>query len=385
MRFGYLWATAAVPLAGLLALACCRADDPAGRDKSADFGKLVVHEWGTFSTFSGSDGKNLKFNPYDNDLPDFVHAYLSRDSKAGPQGGTISLETPVIYFYPEKPLTASVHVEFPKGTITEWYPHAGRTDTRLTWEGIKVVPDEAVTLATEKKKSRYYAARETDAAPLRVTFREEDQSKTEHEKFLFYRGVGTFEMPLSVRAGGNGNFTVTWRGKAPTDDLILVRVHDGKVRFKPFRFGVRVKSGVLAEVTVPAEDSTAEKLGQEVEKLLTARGLKEKEARAMVKTWRSAWFGEEGTRVLYLLPDQMTAELLPLKVEPKPTSLVRVLVGRHDVLTPEQEKDIDSWVATLTRSEPEDPARRTAEKEMSKFGRYEEAALHAAQARLERR
>jgi hypothetical protein len=384
MRFRYLWATAAVPLAGLLALACCFADDPAGRDRSADFGKLVVHEWGTFSTFSGSNGKNLKFNPYDNDLPDFVHAYLDRDSKAGPQGGTISLETPVIYFYPEKPLTASVHVGFPKGTITEWYPHAGRTDTKLTWEGIKVDPEGTVTLPSETKKSRYYPARETDAAPLRVTFREDDSAKTEHEKFLFYRGVGTFDMPLSVRAGGNGKFTVTWRGKAPERDLILVRVHDGKVRFQPFRLSERVKSGWLAEVAVPAEDSTAEKLGQEVEKLLTARGLKEKEARAMVKTWSSAWFGEEGTRVLYFLPDELTAELLPLTVEPKPTSLVRVLVGRHDVLTPEQEKDIDSWVAALTRSEPKDPARIAAGKEMSKLGRYEEAALHAAQARLER-
>jgi hypothetical protein len=378
MRFSYLWATAAVPLAGLLALSFCPAAEPGGR-------KLVVHEWGTFSTFSGSDGKNLKFNPYDNDLPDFVHAYLARNSKEGPKGGTISLETPVIYFYPERPLTASVEVEFPKGTVTEWYPHAGRTDTKLTWEGIKVVPEESVTLPSEKKGSRYYAARETDAAPLGVTFREEDRQKTEHEKFLFYRGVGTFDMPLSVRAGKDGKFTVTWRGKAPSSDLILVRIHNGKVRFQPFRLSDRVKSGLLAEVKVPAEDSTTEKLGQEVMKLLIARGLKEKEARAMVKTWSSAWFGEEGTRVLYLLPDELTADLLPLTIEPKPTSLVRVLVGRHDVLTPEQEKDIDSWVATLLRTEGKNPARVAAEKEMEKLGRYETAALHAAQARLENR
>ena len=84
MRFSYLWATAAVPLAGLLALSFCSAAEPGG-------GKLVVHEWGTFSTFSGSDGKNLKFNPYDNDLPDFVHAYLARNSKAGPQGTAVNI------------------------------------------------------------------------------------------------------------------------------------------------------------------------------------------------------------------------------------------------------------------------------------------------------
>ncbi|HEX5270220.1 MAG TPA: hypothetical protein VFW33_07035 [Gemmataceae bacterium] len=385
MRFSYLWATAAVPLAGLLALACCFAADP-DRGRSAD-GKLVVHEWGTFSTFSGSDGKNLKFNPYDNDLPDFVHAYLTRDSKAGPKGGTISLETPVIYFYPDRPMSASVHVEFPRGTITEWYPHAARTDTKLTWDGIQLLPDESVKLLTEKKTSRYYAARETDAAPLRVKFRTEDVLETEHEKFLFYRGVGTFDMPLSVRAGGDGKCTVTWRGGSNPGEMILVRVENGKLRFQPFRLGTRVKSGLLAEVKVPAETSTEEKLGQQLVKMLTARGLKDKEARAMVETWRAAWFGEEGTRVLYLLPDEITTDLLPLTIEPKPTSLVRVLVGRHDVLTPELEKDIDSWEAILLRTEGKDPARVKAEKELSRLGlgRYEEAALHAAQARLERR
>ena len=382
------WATA-VPVAGFLALSCCFAADPKPKDNpTADAGKLVVHEWGTFSTFSGSDGKNLKFNPYDNDLPDFVHGYLGRNSKAGPLGGTISLETPVIYFYTDQPLTASVRVDFPKGTLTEWYPHAGRTDKRLTWDGIKVLPGESMTLPEEKKASRYYAARETDAVPLRVKFYHQEQGRmaTEQEKFLFYRGVGTFDMPLSVRAAADGNFTVGWKGKAPECDLILVRVQAGKVRFQPFRLTQQSRGDAQADVRLPATDSTADKLGQTVVQLLTDRGLLEKEARAMVKTWSAAWFGEEGTRVLYILPDDMTAELLPLRVEPKPTSLVRVLVGRHDVLTPEREKQIDTWVAKLTRSVPEsDPERRTAQQALAKLGRYQTAAYGAAEVRLKSR
>lgn len=386
MRIPITWA-AAVPVAGLLALSCCFAADPKPKDSpSADAGKLVVHEWGTFSTFSGSDGKNLKFNPYDNDLPDFVHGYLGRNSKAGPLGGTISLETPVIYFYTDQPLTASVRVDFPKGTITEWYPHAGRTDKRLTWDGIKVVPGDRTQLPEEKKASRYYAARETDAAPLQVTFKEEHRTIAEQDKFLFYRGVGSFDMPLSVRATADGKFSVGWTGRAPECDLILVRVQAGQVRFQPFRLEQRSQGAAQAEVQLPAADSTADKLGETVVKLLMDRGLLEKEARAMVKTWRAAWFGEEGTRVLYLLPDDMTTELLPLRIEPKPTSLVRVLVGRHDVLTPEREKQIDSWVAKLTRSVPEgDPGRRAAEQALAKLGRYQTAAYTAAEARLKAR
>jgi hypothetical protein len=388
MRFPIKWATA-VPVAGLLALSCCFAADPKPKDNpTSDAGKLVVHEWGTFSTFSGSDGKNLKFNPYDNDLPDFVHGYRGRDSKAGPLGGTISLETPVIYFYADQTLTASVRVDFPKGTLTEWYPHAGRTDKRLTWDGIKVVPGDTTKLPEEKKASRYYAARETDAAPLQVKFYHQGEGRmaTEQEKFLFYRGVGDFEMPLSVRAAADGKFAVGWKGKAPESDLILVRVQAGKVRFQPFRLEQRSQGSAQADVQLPAADSTADKLGETVVRLLTDRGLLEKEARAMVKTWRAAWFGEEGTRVLYILPDNMTTDLLPLRVEPKPTSLVRVLVGRHDVLTPEREKQVDRWVAKLTRSVPEDdPGRRAAEESLAKLGRYQTAAYTAAEARLKAR
>src|SRR6266849_7295489 len=151
------WALA-LPVAGLLALASCGAAAPAPKSPAGQ--DLVVHEWGTFSTFSGSDGKNLRFYPYDNDLPDFVHGYEGRLSKTGPQGGTISLETPVLYVYSERPVTASVQVEFPKGTITEWYPHAGRTAKKLSWEGIHIQPRGEARLLVEKKQSRYYAARE---------------------------------------------------------------------------------------------------------------------------------------------------------------------------------------------------------------------------------
>jgi hypothetical protein len=48
-----------VPAAGLLALRCCFAADPKPKDNTAtEAGKLVVHEWGTFSTFSGSEARS---------------------------------------------------------------------------------------------------------------------------------------------------------------------------------------------------------------------------------------------------------------------------------------------------------------------------------------
>jgi hypothetical protein len=383
----YCWNKLALtlPVAGLLALACCYAADPASKDKSPtpSAQDLVVHEWGTFSTLSGSDGKNLKFYPYDNDLPDFIHGYEGRNSKAGPQGGTISLETPVLYFYSERPTTVSAQVEFPKGTITEWYPHAARTDKKLVWKGISVLGGEKVKLSSEAKESRYYAARETDATPLRVTFSEEDTKRTEQEKFLFYRGVGSFDMPLSVRASADGTFTATWKGDGLKDDLILIHVREGKIRFQPFRVDRKVNGAMEGSVSLPESDATVENLSDVLAKQLTEKGLYEKEARAMVKTWRSAWFGEEGTRVLYILPDALTEELLPLGVEPRPTSQLRVLVGRHDVLTPEREKKIDGLVSEVNRPTlDQDEKQRAAWQELTKLGRYTQAARSASEGRL---
>jgi hypothetical protein len=115
---------------------------------------------------------------------------------------------------------------------------------------------------------------------------------------------------------------------------VLVRVRDGKLSFAPV--GV-LEAGAATTVALPEAVQTKADLGALLVKQLTAAGLYEKEARAMVKTWDAAWFEETGCRVLYLVPRNRTDELLPLQIEPRPTALVRVLVGRHDFLTPEQE------------------------------------------------
>ena len=64
----------------------------------------------------------------------------------------------------------------------------------------------------------------------------------------------------------------------------------------------------------------------------------------MVNTWRSSWFGETGTRLFYVVPRAITDELLPLEITPQPQQTVRVLVGRMEIMTPEQESRIESIV-----------------------------------------
>ena len=93
----------------------------------------VAHEWGTFTSVQGGDGVLLDWRPLETSrLPKFVydwsHPGLNRQRAINlTKGGMIALqrmETPVIYFYSEKEQTVDVSVQFPQGSITEWYPQS---------------------------------------------------------------------------------------------------------------------------------------------------------------------------------------------------------------------------------------------------------------------
>src|SRR5262249_48947974 len=91
---------------------------------------LVVHEWGTFTSVQGGDGILVPWQAnIVGDLLKFVYSWMNAGLNRQPpfemlmgKGGLTSLqrmETPVIYFYSGKDLTADVTVRFPKGRITE--------------------------------------------------------------------------------------------------------------------------------------------------------------------------------------------------------------------------------------------------------------------------
>ncbi len=342
---------------------------------------LTVHEWGTFTSVSDSTGARLQFYANDRDLPDFI--YESSRLK-GEKPIFVSMETPVLYFYSERELTASVSVDFPKGRMTEWYPQADQTRTGgLRWQNVRIVPKAKVDLPYKPGDgSRYYAARETDAAPLYLTVTKDRQEKKEWEKLLFYRGVGDCATPLTVRALGGGKYVVRNTGKEKITDCFLIRISGGKLRFQECG---SLEAAGEENIAEPAQDAGVAELSAAVVRALTAQGLYEKEARAMVKTWRPAWFGEEGTRFLYLMPAATTNQVLPLHIQPKPAALVRVLVGRQDVLTPEREREVDGLIQRLheSRSESEQQVlRREVERQ---FGRFAMAATEAAEARITQR
>src|SRR5262249_46033668 len=149
------------------------------------------------------------------------------------------------------------------------------------------------------------------------------------EKFLFYRGLGNFDLPMTLVAQGNDRFEVTNGADEASGPLLLVRIEDGRVRFTRTD---PLKPHSAIEFDLPSAESSVDHLAEAMVHELTAAGLYEKEAWAMVNTWRSSWFGESGTRLLHLVPSSLTEKLLPLTIEPAPTERVRVLVGRLETI-----------------------------------------------------
>jgi hypothetical protein len=323
---------------------------------------LTVHEWGTFTSVAGEDGGAIEWNTLGakDDLPAFVHDFGFRCFKWS-LAGTVRMETPVIYFYSARELDANVKVSFPHGLITEWYPQAehqifqkSRADGTLRrlapnlngidtslrtitggmeWAHIRIQPDVAPVLPLEGSPSRYYAARGTDAAPVTVG--------GQQEKFLFYRGVGRFGIPLSARLDAHGKVAVENREPVAVPAVILFENQGGHIGFR--NLGA-MKDAVTADP--PALDSNFAQLRYDLETALVAQGLYPKEAQAMVETWKDSWF-EEGSRLIYVVPSHVVDAVLPLQVEPAPSAIARVFVGRIELITPVMIRTVTAAVAKL--------------------------------------
>jgi hypothetical protein len=358
---------------------------------------LTVHEWGTFTTVAGTDGRAIEWLPLSGptDLPCFVHHYqnnsivkvafssvapvnrplatvgattvpgaatpqpvppaassvapwqssyqgLSYEQSRANLWAKVRMETPVLYFYAPEQTIVDVLVQFPRGLMTEWYPQATVTQSAVTtatlrdphrqslirWQSVTIMPSANPTLPGDGAKSHYYAARETDAAVLDVA--------GQKEKFLFYRGVADFDVPLSAEVLQNGSVRIRNLGTAPLPAVILFENRAGRI-------GYRMLGSVKAETIAraPSLGADFDALRRDLVQLLVSSGLFRKEATAMVDTWRDSWF-EEGTRVFYVMPPSAVESVLPLRVAPAPSSVARVFVGRMDVITPAMEHAVES-------------------------------------------
>jgi hypothetical protein len=349
-------------------MACLLASGLHAQDSSAS-PSVTAHEWGTFTSVAGNDGQAVEWRPLDlndlsfegpsgdryrsKELPSFVETLHWAAFKGG-LFATIRMETPVLYFYASQPVTLSVRVKFAKGLITEWYPHAtappargglddaalyskGAAGGNISWNNVALEPGPAPNLPrdSDDNGNRYYAARETLATPVRV----DAPGGAQRERFLFYRGVSLFPVPVSATFTSEGKLRVRNLLHEEIPTVILLERRGDQIGY---RISGPLQKGVFLDP--PQMTATVEHLCADLEAVLVARGLYSEEAHAMLETWRNTWF-EEGSRLFYIVPSSFVETILPLSINPAPAHVTRVFVGRIELVSPTTQKAVTDALA----------------------------------------
>lgn len=368
---------------------------------------LVIHEWGTFLGMSGSDGSSLDGMYHEeHTLPAFVHA-RSRDQLRLP-GSLLKGETPVIYFYTERPQSVRVGVGFPKGVWTQWYPQAAVVEPslvqgaespdrtgkgRICWHADILPPSlvehrqrmkagEIPSLPPTSADALWNFARNVDAAYVRCLDGTKDPAAAEYERFLFYRGLGEARLPLRLDARQGGTLSVDREGTIGDGirHVFVLRVENGRAAYHYLPI---VRPGQTISSMIPPLDRAqplaefTRTIAADLASRLEASGLYAKEARAMVNTWTTSYFQTEGIRVLCVLPQSWTDDFIPMTVVPQPKQVVRVMVGRVELMTPERERLAEAAVRSL--ADPDGPRRVQAFAYLREQGRYVEPIIRRVQ------
>lgn len=347
--------------------------EPGGSGPAYPGSGFVVHEWGTNTVVVGSDGSMQRgLHHEEEDLPAFVYDRTKSEVARDPTN--VKMETPVTYFYSDKPLTATATVTFPKGIFTQWYPHvvgyapfvlAGKGDPALdadfpystpeckeqfsrlhdgalSWGEVSVLARNAAPSAPEASLDRYTwsHARAVAANPVRITV----DGKSQDERFLFYRGLGNFPLDVKITSDDDGVLTLAnMDAKNRTGATFVLRVEKDKAAFAVHAGGIAPSANLKA--TAPAAtqglDAYVQDLAKAMVTELDAAGLYHDESIAMVKTWARQWFRTPGVRVLYLAPQAWTDAQIPLAITPTPAEKVRVMVIRVEAITrAEENRDV---------------------------------------------
>jgi hypothetical protein len=277
----------------------------------------------------------------DEALPKFVvgRSQLSKQIKAiealpGPV--TQKMETPVLYFYADKPLQVNVDVTFTNGIISQWYPDAvsflpaiGQLTKfaggNMHWQ-VQLAPGDKESPIAVEPTDIWAPSRKVASVPVRA--------KGAIEQFIFYRGLGDFSVPLEYSIGKD-SVSVSNPSKERVSAAFYLNVHDGAGLIRPLG-AIEPGHSVLAEpgnLQGVALDTYLAQAKAALQSALVDSGLYADESQAMVDTWAKSYFLSPGERVLYVLPRAWTDTLLPLQIDPKPDALVRTLVGRVELLT----------------------------------------------------
>lgn len=365
---------------------------------------LEVHEWGTFTILSSSIGQQVPWYQAYSDLaklPSFTHSMGFGASKSS-AAFTVRMETPVIYFYPEKEMHLSAEVHFVNGGITERFPASisnplaemmntptNPTVYKTKWSGHLLPPNHAdaslIPPVKQEDGENYAAARNVPDAWIfhsdTPVIKVKDQPDIHPvEKFIFYRGAGESSPPLYASMSDDNTMTLSNLGVAASSFQVALQVSNNQAawvklpalpildRDKPMSEQCSYVTG-----TFPPTKISLEQADKELSALflaeLTARGLTEAEAKAMIATWNHTWFAEPGQRIFTIVDRSWVDSVLPLTITPTPKKIERVFVARFEVTAPSTENQLSKLLHTKEPSEAD-----VAQWQTLQLGRFAQGA-----------
>lgn len=348
---------------------------------------LIVHEWGTFTSTHLPDGKYIEGQRFEGrtSLPNAVYtlvdatidkknirkedlAYKSESGygfgRKGSEGrgyqglaiknDTIRMETPVLYFYSPKAMKLDVSINFPQGSIGEWYPQRKSGEIisseyieRETFDDEESIPVKPLDLKNHTgfiswqanildsnaknpftintKVNEWVAPRQTDSNLIQIG--------TEIEKYIFYRGIASFDVPIQTKLTKTNNqtslsFKNIYSEKIPF--IFVLNNQSNSIKTKSVVWKGSLNSNDIVEKNIISEGNKIfdENDIGEFKSALEAAGLYPKEAEAMMNTWKKSYFETKGTTIFWIVPDKLINQLLPINFSTKPDEFKRVFVGR---------------------------------------------------------
>ena len=310
---------------------------------------FVVHEWGVFRVNENAEYANAELRAEWDDLPEFIYGTIKGRAVPHHWGAVEIRRRPIVFFHATEPLTARLTINFPGGLAGVWCPATEipavfadqkqpKASSILSWNlGIKQCPEgwrpKQPNLPSVSEKHWIARIRQVKADEVFARY-SPNPLDVEREKFVYYDGIFPQGKWMKI-AVEKDRVAITSQVKHPLFDVTVVDRRGEKVRvgrIAKLEAGETIKEVKFVEVdTLRFSTEASETLLTQ----LSSAGLFQDEARSLVDLWKKELFESPGLNLFYRLPQTEYEARLPMKLEPKPESLVRVGLVYHAHLEPD--------------------------------------------------
>jgi len=327
---------------------------------------FVLHEWGVWDLRPVKDSRQ-ELKKLRKELP-FCHykraSYLDRAARK-----------PIIYLYSPADRKCKVElflremgngcIYYPEAKFNEMAnPASSREDRKrranaytgwssLTWD-LALTKDKPNGAGVKTEAGHWWPkARPKDASWL--------TSGKEFEKYLFYElpsltpsAVLQMGLPRLAVRKQDEKVTLLFYDSGQVQDVFLIRVKDNKLSYISYdvvddkveesgKRKIEANKKPRAPARLPQitkEVKVDEKAWKEISlqkikikfiKMLVAAGLYTDEANRMIQIWEKDFFKNEGLRLLYRYSKEQYDKVFPIKVDPVPKTMARVLLTLMEV------------------------------------------------------